>query len=75
MLLLLYEQNNKCIICHDSLLLINYKQYCCYQFSIDRINNNKPHNKDNIRITCYYCNCKHHNKFSQLNKKCNEGCH
>lgn len=28
-LLLLYEQNNKCIICHDSLLLINYKQYCC----------------------------------------------
>jgi len=72
---LLYEQNNKCANCKDELLMMNYKPYCCYQFSIDRLDNNIPHDKDNVRITCYYCNCEHHGKFDQLNKKCNAGCH
>jgi hypothetical protein len=72
---ILYEQNNKCYDCNDELLTIFYEPYCCYQFSIDRINNSKPHNKNNVRITCYYCNCKHHEEFKQHNKKCNQGCH
>jgi len=51
-----------------------YKPYCCYQFSIDRINNTLPHN-NNILIICYYCNYKHHKQFTQLHKKCNAECH
>lgn len=72
---LIKKQNNKCSICKEEVLLKNWKPYCCYQFSIDRIDNNKPHNKDNVRITCYYCNCRHFPKFDQHFKICNEKCH
>ena len=72
---ILNEQDYKCYLCNDDLITMFYKPYCCYQFSIDRIDNIKPHNKNNIRISCYYCNCKHHNEFNQQNKICNSGCH
>jgi hypothetical protein len=72
---LLEEQNNCCYNCNEHLELVNYKALCCYQFSIDRIDNQLPHNKNNIRISCYYCNCRHHSKFDQLNKVCNSKCH
>jgi hypothetical protein len=72
---LLDKQNYQCYKCNDLVETINYKAYCCYQFSIDRINNFEPHNKNNIRISCYYCNCNHHPKFNQPNKVCNSKCH
>lgn len=72
---LLNQQDYTCYNCGDLVETINYKAYCCYQFSIDRINNFEPHNKNNIRISCYYCNCKHHPKFNQPNKVCNSKCH
>ena len=72
---LLKKQNNKCYICQEEVLINNWNPYCCYQFSIDRIKNNEPHNKNNVLISCYYCNCRHHPKFNQHNKICNRGCH
>lgn len=35
----------------------------------------KPHDRNNILISCYYCNCRHHPEFNQLNKLCNSKCH
>ena len=72
---LINKQNKKCYVCNEEILLIDWKPYCCYQFSIDRINNAYPHNKDNVRIACYFCNCRHYPKFDQPNKLCNQKCH
>jgi hypothetical protein len=72
---LIKKQNNKCYICKENVLLVNWKPYCCYQFSIDRIKNDQPHNKNNVLISCYYCNCRHHSKFDQHYKVCNQKCH
>jgi hypothetical protein len=30
---------------------------CMYQFTLDRIDNKLPHNRDNVLICCQYCNC------------------
>ena len=72
---LLHKQDKKCYICKETILLIDWKPYCCYQFSIDRIDNTKPHDKNNVLIACYYCNCRDYPKFDQYNKKCNQNCH
>lgn len=51
------EKNIKnCPFCNDEILYHNYKPYCYYQFSIDRINNKEIHHINNIQIVCYYCN-------------------
>ena len=42
---------------------------------IDRIDNNKPHDRENVLISCYYYNCRDHKKFDQKNKICKTGCH
>lgn len=72
---LLIKQQFKCYVCGDVVLTANYKPYCCYQFSIDRINNDKPHDRGNVLISCYYCNCRHFPLFDQPNKICNYKCH
>ncbi len=74
-MLLLVKQNNKCYVCDDNVLLSFWKPYCCYQLSIDRIDNMKPHDRDNVLISCYYCNCRGHPKFDQKDKVCNAKCH
>ena len=56
-------------------LLNNWKSRCCYQFSIDRLKDDEPHNMNNVLISCYYCNCRHHPSFDQDNKICKSGCH
>lgn len=72
------RQKYKCHECGDVFLTYGYGAYCHYKFSIDRINNNLPHNNNNIRITCYYCNCKNHvlfNPENELKKLCdNQTC-
>jgi len=72
---LINKQDKKCYICKETVLIIDWKPYCCYQFSIDRIDNNMPHDKNNVLISCYYCNCRDYPKFDQHNKKCNQNCH
>ena len=65
------EQNNKCYICNDIVLTHSYVPYCCYKFSIDRLDNLKPHDLDNVKISCYYCNCKNHILYNKHEKnKC-----
>jgi hypothetical protein len=68
---LLQIQNYKCYICNELVLTTGYKPYCCNQFSIDRLDNKKPHNKDNVKISCYFCNCKHHYLYKNKEKICN----
>lgn len=60
---LLADQQTKCYKCGDELITHSYVPRCLYQFSIDRLDNSKPHNKDNIAISCYFCNCKDHPEF------------
>jgi hypothetical protein len=72
---LLKKQNFTCYVCNEMVITSKWKPFCCYQFSVDRINNNLPHDKNNVLISCYYCNCRHHFEFNQKNKICNEGCH
>jgi hypothetical protein len=72
---LLNKQKLKCYICNDEIKTMNWAPYCCYQFSIDRIDDNKPHNRDNVLMSCYYCNCRQHPDFNQHNKICNQKCH
>ena len=55
--LLLNKQKFKCYVCDDAVLTFGWKPYCLYQFSVDRIDNSLPHNRDNVLISCYYCNC------------------
>ena len=70
---LLEEQNFKCYKCDDKLTTYLYVPYCSYKFSIDRIDNLKPHNKDNIKISCYFCNCKEHPAYDKIEKvKCDD---
>lgn len=67
---LLKLQKYECYICWEKVLTCNYKPYCCNQFSIDRIDNKFPHNINNIRISCYFCNCKNHYLYDKTEKKC-----
>jgi hypothetical protein len=55
---LLRKQKFKCYVCDDIVISAGWKPNCLYQFTLDRINNSLPHNKDNVLICCYYCNCK-----------------
>ncbi len=71
----LVMQSYTCKKCGDRVLTEGYKPYCCNQFSIDRINNSLPHNKDNVVISCYFCNCKGHPLYDKDVKHCDiNGC-
>jgi hypothetical protein len=72
---LLRRQKFTCYICNDSVMTSKWKPYCCYQFSVDRICNRLPHNKNNVLISCYYCNCRYFSEFNQDYKICDSGCH
>jgi len=72
---LLNVQSNKCYICNDKLLISKYEPNCLYQFSLDRLDNTKPHDKNNISISCYFCNCKDHYLFNISKKECCDNNH
>lgn len=72
---LLKLQNNKCAVCQDALLTNNWEPFCCYQFSIEKINSKLLYDGDNIYISCYYCSSRSHPEFTQHNKVCDSGCH
>ena len=56
-IVLLHKQQSRCYVCDDIVLTFNWKPRCLYQLSVDRIDNSLPHNRDNVLISCYYCNC------------------
>ena len=72
---LLARQKGRCYVCDDDISIKEWMPYCCYQFSLDRIDNNYPHDKNNVLLSCFYCNCRGHQDFNQIDKICNSGCH
>lgn len=74
---LLFKQNEKCYICGDNVITQEWQSNCLYQFTLDRIDNTKPHNRSNVLISCFYCNCYGFNndntdicKYKLCSKKC-----
>jgi hypothetical protein len=53
--LLLKNQDSKCIYCQHN-LGIKLSSFKLEQLSIDRIDSNKFYTKDNIHLTCMFCN-------------------
>ena len=54
---LLFKQENKCYVCGDNVITEEWQPNCLYHFTLDRIDDRLPHNKKNVLICCYYCNC------------------
>ena len=51
------KQNGSCAKCDCQMKTHNYYKNDNQQFSIDRINSNLGHTKDNTQILCKSCNC------------------
>lgn len=61
------EQGNKCYVCLQE-FQYNGGQWCYFFPSADRIYNYSPHSKDNIAVSCLFCNIR---MFKQISlKKC-----
>lgn len=55
--ILLDIQEHKCYICKQN-VIIHSKPRCLHKFSIDRLNEHKPHINGNVLIACFWCNCR-----------------
>ena len=71
---LLRKQRFKCYICNDMILTSNWLSECLYQMSISLINITLPHNRDNVLISCYYCNNCEKTARNKI-KRCKNKCH
>lgn len=69
----LESQGNKCLYCANDLELCEFKAHERLQFTVDRIDNSKPHLISNCVICCAYCNIKRRNMdfllFMELSEK------
>lgn len=80
---LLFNQENKCYVCGDNVITEEWQSNCLYQFTLDRIDNKLPHNKNNVLICCKFCNCHSWRKDTDilyntdicLYKLCENKCH
>jgi hypothetical protein len=78
----LLEQQPNCAICGDPMVTCAGKK-CGWQWSIDRIDNQKGHIMGNVRLTCYYCNIRQYSipptfeeaSLMKRTKTCKAGCH
>jgi hypothetical protein len=59
------EQKNKCYVCKQE-FKYDGDQWCYFFPSADRINNKEVHSKENIAISCFFCNVR---MFKQINEK------
>jgi hypothetical protein len=71
---LLRRQKFKCYICNDMIMTSNWLSECLYQISLNKINITLPSNRDNVLISCYYCNNDEENTRSKI-KICKNKCH
>ena len=71
---LLRKQKFKCYICNDMILTSNWFSECLYQMTLTKINITLPHNRDNVLISCHYCNDEKENTRRKM-KKCKNKCH
>ena len=60
-------QGNKCYVCLQD-FQYNGGQWCYFFPSADRIYNYSPHTKDNVGVSCLFCNIRMFKKVSE--KKC-----
>jgi 5-methylcytosine-specific restriction endonuclease McrA len=58
----LYECNLECYYCKDKMFLLYEMAREMKQWSVDRIDNNLGHNRDNIVMACLDCNLKRRRK-------------
>ena len=66
------SSNGHCEACGCALLFEHYKPRCFYQWSLDRINRDLPHSKENVRVVCSYCNL---GGLGRRKPPCRMGCH
>ena len=59
---LLNESKLKCIYCDENIYIIYKFSRELKQWSLDRIDNNIGHEKDNVVISCLACNLNRKNK-------------
>jgi hypothetical protein len=59
---MLYETSLKCSYCKENVLFRYDIQREMKQWTLDRIDNNKGHSKDNVVIACLKCNLKRRNQ-------------
>jgi hypothetical protein len=71
---LLRKQKFKCYICNDMILTSNWFSDCLYQMTLSKINIKLPHNRNNVLISCHYCNDEKENTRRKM-KKCKNKCH
>lgn len=82
-LTLLHKQDTKCYVCGDTMLTSEYVNKCLYQLTLDRIDNSLPHNRSNVLLCCYYCNCFNNGDYCNdgidktliIKKMCMNDCH
>lgn len=72
---ILDSQDGKCYICGEAVLLYNWEPECMLQFSIDRISNNRPHDKGNVKISCKFCNVREYLHLDGKRRVCRRKCH
>ena len=44
-----------CSICSCAMVFEGYAAWCLYQFTLDRIDNSRGHDHDNLRLSCFAC--------------------
>jgi hypothetical protein len=60
----LLKCNMKCYYCNCEMLILYENVRELSQWSVDRIDNNEGHNKDNFVLSCLNCNIKRRNRSS-----------
>lgn len=63
------KEEYRCHYCRELLSVIHRETRCPSQWSLDRMDNDKPHDIDNLVLSCYACNIRRrtrsYNKFKE----------
>lgn len=65
------KQRGRCGVCGQWLLMEPVAPWCLYQWTLDRIDDHRPHDASNVTLACYRCNSGGYS----YQKDCARGCH